>query len=809
MATINSLGFGCGCTASSSSYNLFFVDGTNYNVWWAHSTDGTNYSGLVSLGGVVRPGDPITATSPGDGTIFLFCSANSNAYPYLNKYNGSSWSGWAQFGSPSTAIEQYCGVTCSSHTNGTVDAYYVAAAGGVYWSRWNGSSWTAFASIGGAIYAYTGITSITSATETVVAVIETDNGVWYKAYTGSWSSWTELSTAKLSGIAPTLSWDGTNLMAIICDNAGSNAVDYDNSVSGGAFGGWVSTSGAGYPVHSIGIGSDKTMLVIQGTNTYPYGNIWTGSWAGWTELSASLSCNLNMDGVRCTSLAGYGSGRGDVYWTDQNGNFCTAHYSGSSWSAASQPNAKALLTTISVKATQPAIGTIRADQKLTVSSIAANANVVTPTLGLSQSITLSSITVAVNYVTLNLSLMLSLTSVAVYANTVAPTVFTSVNYTGTISPPSASGNVVAIILWISFSASLDVPSALTNTSTISIARADQNLTSSSIPVKPNALAPSLSMTCSWTVSSISANAVIVAPTLNVSCASSLSSIVANAVIVELTMTGSTTKNLITIMVLGFISTVSVNADQNLTPSTIGILVNALGTYISRLTFAMTLDTPSVPATMGSTSLVVLYTGSLNVPSALAEVVMIQPVASFAGGLNTPTVKANALLPTMRGDVPKTLPIITVNATQPAPFTIIDYTRTLLAPSAETHVISPSFEADVLYGLNVPRAVTSIIGVYVAAGTGMTLTLDSLSVLVSASYFSIGYGYTLGSIAVKAWAVFIHSPIGIQTFKAFVMTAFPLEVLERGSTGAESDKTAVSEFPEMTKVNSLLDTTGYY
>ncbi len=295
-----------------------FVRGTD-NAVWTQNWNGSEWSGWLSLGGVVTSN--ISATSSGS-TITIFARGSDNAL-WTQNWNGTEWSGWQPLGgviagdpdSVSLASETYVFVRGSDNAvwyrNGTAGAWnpyeslggvvasdisatssgstiniFVRGTDNSLWTQnWNGGSWSGWQPLGGVI---AGDPESVSAGLTYVLVRGSDNAVWYRNGTaGAWNPYESLGGVVASDISATSSGSTINIFVSGADNA-----LWTQNWNGGSWNGWQPLGGIidGDP-DSVSSASETYVFVRGADNGVWYRNGTSGAWNPYESLGGVIAGN--------------------------------------------------------------------------------------------------------------------------------------------------------------------------------------------------------------------------------------------------------------------------------------------------------------------------------------------------------------------------------------------------------------------------------------------------------------------------------------------------------------------------------------
>ena len=271
------------CAIASRGTNLLDIvqiglDGIPY---WTQSTDGgSTWSNWTSISGV-GVGAPVLISAAANTLDAFIQGTDQNVY--WKHYNGSSWTGWAAFGSQSALMQSGDTLSASTPGGGVIDIVYRAVTTNATWyAHYSGSSWGSWTSIGGSMVASPTVQSISS-TECWIFSVGGGAVPYYQHYSGgSWSGWTSLGGA-VSSVQPVTSYDGTSMFTVWATGSGF----YYKRYASGAWGSWTSFSTSAYSQAVLcARGSNVTGCISLGASNYIYYNEWNGSaWSGWSALS--------------------------------------------------------------------------------------------------------------------------------------------------------------------------------------------------------------------------------------------------------------------------------------------------------------------------------------------------------------------------------------------------------------------------------------------------------------------------------------------------------------------------------------------
>jgi hypothetical protein len=250
----------------------------------------STWSTLTSLGGGPWPTYP-SALAASNGSVWVFATKSGSLYGDNLPSGSTTWSGWADLGNDSATL---IGTpTAARATSGTIDVFARgAAAGQVHEIQLPSGSttWSSFTNLGGNFP--DDISAEVGSGGTIHLAGAGYDSVFYLdtlPTTGSWSGWTAVPGASVTGVPTTLQDANDSSYRVWVRRTTDGSIVGDGMASGATtWGGWASRGGfwttdpTGFP----GTGGVVWLLAINVQLSINLDNLATsGGWSGWGTVN--------------------------------------------------------------------------------------------------------------------------------------------------------------------------------------------------------------------------------------------------------------------------------------------------------------------------------------------------------------------------------------------------------------------------------------------------------------------------------------------------------------------------------------------
>ena len=164
-----------------------FVRGSDNALWYKH-WNGTTWSALTSLGGILTSDPAATSSAPGHIDVFVR-GTTGVLWQKTTTDGGQTWN-WNNLGGilPAGTSPAAC-----SWGAGRLDVFVQGVTGVLWHQSYSGTSWSGWQNLGGIPTSSPAAAAASGSNRIDVFVHGTDNGLWQKTYdNGAWGSWTSV-----------------------------------------------------------------------------------------------------------------------------------------------------------------------------------------------------------------------------------------------------------------------------------------------------------------------------------------------------------------------------------------------------------------------------------------------------------------------------------------------------------------------------------------------------------------------------------------------------------------------------------------